>query len=188
MGGLPRPEVPRGSQRELVDALHDLHHRAGWPSLRVLAREAGCSHTTVSTVFSSPRLPTWGVLELLVEAMDGDVAEFRRLWLAASAPEASEAPADLLIAGRKPELAAVRAHLEQRSGLLLVTGEAGIGKTTLLRAVAAASGRPVREGGALSTLSWLDFLAVERALGHPPASRDATAVAVEVEAAVGREQ
>ena len=36
MGALPRPDVPPGPQRELVDALHDLHHRAGWPSLRLL--------------------------------------------------------------------------------------------------------------------------------------------------------
>ena len=76
MGGLARPQVPPGAQRALVDALHALHHEAGWPSLRWLAREAGFSHTTVSTVFSSPRLPSWGVLELLVEAMDGDVGEF----------------------------------------------------------------------------------------------------------------
>jgi len=79
MAALPRPHVPPGPQRELVDALHELHHRSGWPSLRVLAREAGCSHTTVSSVFSSARLPSWGVLELLVEAMGGNVEEFRRL-------------------------------------------------------------------------------------------------------------
>jgi lambda repressor-like predicted transcriptional regulator len=71
--------IPPGSQRDLVDVLHDLHHRTGWPSLRVLAREAGCSHTTVSAVFSSPRLPGWGVLEVLVAAMDGNVAQFRCL-------------------------------------------------------------------------------------------------------------
>ena len=101
MGALPRPDVAPGPQRDLVDALHDLHHRAGWPSLRVLAREAGCSPTTVSAVFSSPRLPSWGVLELLVEAMDGDVGEFRRLWLAASTPDwRPTAPAAPLIAGR----------------------------------------------------------------------------------------
>lgn len=68
---------------------------------------------------------------------------------------------------------------------VVVTGEAGVGKTSLLRAVAAASGRVVREGGALSTLAWLDYLAVERALGHPPASSDAAAVAAEVEREVG---
>ena len=93
MTGLPRPDLPPGPHRDLVDALHGLHHRAGWPSLRVLAREAGCSHTTVSAVFSSPRLPSWGLLELLVEAMDGDVEEFRGLWLAAGAPESRSRPA-----------------------------------------------------------------------------------------------
>ena len=55
MGALPRPDLPPGPQRDLTDALHGLHHRAGWPCLRTLAREAGVSHTTVSKVFSSPR-------------------------------------------------------------------------------------------------------------------------------------
>ncbi len=137
MGGLSRPEVPSGAPRDLVDALHALHHEAGWPSLRALAREAGCSHTTVATVFSSPRLPSWGVLELIVEAMGGDVGEFRRLWLAASGP--ASAPGSR-IAGRGRELARVRRHLDSGNGLLLVTGEAGIGKTRLVDvAVGAAS-------------------------------------------------
>ncbi len=115
--------------RDLIDALHALHHEAGWPSLRSLAREAGCSHTTVAAVFSSPRLPSWGVLELVVEAMGGDVGEFRRLWLAASGP--ATVPGSR-IAGRRSELAAVRRHLGSGTGLLLVTGEAGIGKTRLV--------------------------------------------------------
>ena len=91
---LPRPDLPPGAHRDLVDALHDLHHRAGWPSLRTLANAAGCSHTTVSAVFSSARLPPWGVLELLVESMDGNVEEFHDLWLAASTPEHRAAPHD----------------------------------------------------------------------------------------------
>ena len=91
MPALPRPELTAGAPRDLNDALHDLHHKAGWPSLRKLAAAAACSHTTVSTVFSSAQLPSWGVLELLVEAMDGDPEEFRELWLAASAPAAPTA-------------------------------------------------------------------------------------------------
>ena len=138
-GGLARPEVPPGAQRDLVDALHALHHQAGWPSLRALAREAGCSHTTVAAVFSSPKVPSWGVLELVVEAMGGDVGEFRRLWLAASGPAAAPAAR---IAGRRTELATVRRHLESGTGLLLVTGEAGIGKTRL---VDTAAGRDERQ-------------------------------------------
>ncbi len=135
MGALPRPDVPPGPQRDLVDALHALHHRAGWPSLRLLAREAGCSHTTVSSVFSSRRLPSWGILQLLVEAMGGDETHFHSLWLAASSPDLGPVGPVSLLAGRSSELAAVRRHLtEVGSGLLLVRGVAGIGKTRLVQA------------------------------------------------------
>ena len=147
MGALPRPDLAPGPARELNDALHELHHRAGWPSLRTLAHDAGCSHTTVSHVFSSPKLPTWGVLELLVEAMHGDPAPFHDLWLSASSPRGSEhAPQ---IAGRRTELVAVRRHLESGNGLFLVTGEAGIGKTRLVTAAAAGSGVFVATGTCL---------------------------------------
>jgi hypothetical protein len=54
MGALPMPDFPSGARRDLLRALHDLHHRAGWRSLRTLARAAGCSPTTVSAAFSSP--------------------------------------------------------------------------------------------------------------------------------------
>lgn len=136
MGALPRPDVAPGPHRELVNALHELHHRSGWPSLRHMAAGLGVSHTTVSKAFSSPALPNWGTLELLVGGMGGDVQHFHELWLAASAPAGGiERPA-LGIAGRRRELAAVRRHLQSGSGLLLVTGEAGIGKTVLVGAAA----------------------------------------------------
>src|SRR5215207_7683982 len=131
MGPLPRPDLPPGSHRDLNDALHDLHHRAGWPSLRRLATDAGCSHTTVSNVFSSSKLPNWGTLELVVESMHGDTGQFHQFWLAAGTPTTPDAdgPALPRIAGRRLELGAVRSHLATGTGLLLVTGEAGIGKT-----------------------------------------------------------
>lgn len=141
MGALPRPEVPPGPHRELVDALHDLHHRAGWPSLRRLAEQTGVSHTTVSKALSSAVLPSWGTVELLVEAMGGDVPGARELWLAASTP--STDPDDergaVRIAGRVAELKVVRRHLTSGTGLLLVTGEAGIGKSTLVAAAVAST-------------------------------------------------
>src|SRR3954471_2335107 len=132
---LPRPDLQPGPHRDLVDALHDLHHRAGWPSLRVLAGAAACSHTTVSAVFSSPRLPSWGVLELLVEAMEGDAPAFHRLWLAAGTP-GQAGPTAPQIAGRVRELAVARRHLEEGTGLLVVAGEAGMGKTRLITSAA----------------------------------------------------
>ena len=178
VGGLPRPDIPPGTQRDLIDALHDLHHRAGWPSLRSLAASAGCSHTTVSAVFSSPRLPSWGILELLVEAMDGDVQPFHDLWLAASAPAASSGHA-LSIAGRRKELAVLRRHMS-RSGLLLVSGEAGIGKTRLVTSALSANGLVVATGHCLPLSASTPLAPVAEALqslfaGHPDLVRGAIA-------------
>lgn len=136
MGALPQPDIPPGAQRDLNDALHELHHQAGWPSLRVLAREAGCSHTTISSVFSAPRLPAWGVIEVLVEAMRGDVNHFRDLWLRAGSPADGPNAARPRIAGRRGELALVRRHLRSGTGLLLVVGEAGMGKSRLVSTAA----------------------------------------------------
>jgi hypothetical protein len=137
VSALPRPDLPSGAHRDLVAALHDLHHRAGWPSLRTLAGETGVSHTTVSKVFSAPILPRWGTLELLVEAMDGDTTAFHALWLSASAPAGHATHPEPRIAGRRTELAAVHRHLEAGNGLLLVTGEAGMGKTALVESASA---------------------------------------------------
>ncbi|WP_269810745.1 ATP-binding protein [Kineosporia rhizophila] len=84
MGTLTRPDLPPGDLRTLSDALHEAHHRAGRPSLRDLAREVGCSRTTVSAMFSEPRPPRWGLLELVVEALGADLAPFHRMWLQAT--------------------------------------------------------------------------------------------------------
>ncbi|WP_375479959.1 LuxR C-terminal-related transcriptional regulator [uncultured Jatrophihabitans sp.] len=89
-----------------------------------------------------------------------------------------------MVGGRGAELARLAELLADDTPVVLV-GEAGVGKTTVLRAAASAAGRPVFEGGALSTLDWLDYLAFERALQRPLVGADATAVAQDVEAAVG---
>jgi tetratricopeptide (TPR) repeat protein len=147
VSALPRPDTPPGPHRDLVDALHALHHRAGWPSLRHMAQEAGCSHTTVSNVFTSPRIPGWGVLEVIVEALGGDVSEFRSLWLAATRPDDRVAAPITLIAGRAKELAAVRRHFEVGAGrLLLLTGEAGMGKSRLAATAVALAGEGIFVG------------------------------------------
>lgn len=157
MGALPSPELPTGPRRDLVDALHDLHHRAGWPSLREMAREVGCSHTTVSAAFSEPRVPRWGLLELLVETLGGDTERFHHLWLEASAaavsssaspmapdavpPVRAMAPRQLpapvrAFIGRESQLAALDEllHTDPDGGarLAVVTGTAGAGKTALV--------------------------------------------------------
>ena len=160
MSALPRPQLSAGPGRELNDALHELHHRAGWPSLRTLARDAGVSHTTVSKVFSTAALPSWGTVELLVEAMGGSTADVHQLWLAASTPASSNGAPAPRIAGRQAELAAVRRHLEAGNGLLLVSGEAGIGKTTLVSAAAAATEGFVATGHCLPLSTEVPLLPV----------------------------
>jgi tetratricopeptide (TPR) repeat protein len=151
MGALPKPKVPDGPVRTLFDALHEQHHRAGWPSLRHLAKEVGCSHTTVSSAFSEPRVPRWGLLELIVEALGGDTEQFHRLWLAASDPSAPvepgapaapaapaaprELPADVVgFTGRAGQVAELDRLLDGAGSAVVIAavcGTAGVGKTAL---------------------------------------------------------
>ena len=104
MARLKRPELGPGPHKDLNEAIHDLHGRAGLPSTRDLAKAVGervASKSRIHDAFSSARLPTWGLLELLVEALvskipGGHAGEeqrrFHRLWLAAAGQEASAAP------------------------------------------------------------------------------------------------
>jgi tetratricopeptide (TPR) repeat protein len=154
VGALPKPRVPDGPIRTLFDELHELHHRAGWPSLREIAKEVGCSHTTISVALCEPRVPKWGVLELIIEALGGDTLRFHALWMAASRTghtppvPASEARLGGLAVPRDlpPDVSAFtgRAHqLTILDGLLegagaapavvigAVSGTAGVGKTAL---------------------------------------------------------
>ncbi|GAB6903695.1 hypothetical protein JCM9957A_67870 [Kineosporia succinea] len=148
---LTRPELPPGDLRTLSEALHEAHHRAGRPSLRDLAREVGCSRTTVSAVFSEPRPPRWGLLELVVEALGADPARFHALWLRATggmadAVERPPVPTALLrqtpsavngFTGRDTLVGALDQLLEPGPPAAVpigvLTGTAGVGKTALAR-------------------------------------------------------
>ncbi|MDQ2810412.1 MAG: FxSxx-COOH system tetratricopeptide repeat protein [Actinomycetota bacterium] len=58
------------------------------------------SSSTVHNMFRGPRVPKWGFLELVVEALRGNVAEFRDLWQAARlAEEAADNPGQTRGAG-----------------------------------------------------------------------------------------
>ncbi len=144
MGALPRPNLPAGPVDTLFARLHELHHEAGWPSLRDMAGEIGCSHTTISAAFSRPVVPRWGLLELIVEQLGGDPDAFRRLWLDASqagvlpaaGPHSTlqaprQLPADVsAFTGRVAELAQLD-ELRRSGGGAVISGTAGVGKTAL---------------------------------------------------------
>ena len=76
----------------------------------------------------------------MVETLGGDVSRFHELWLdASSSPHDPSSPPVARIAGRGTELATLRRHFESGSGLMIVAGEAGIGKTRLVKTAAQTS-------------------------------------------------
>lgn len=76
--------LPEGAHRTLIQELRDLHLRAGLPSVREIARKTeALSRDTVHRVLVGKSVPRWGPLELIVEALGGDVEVFRELWIAA---------------------------------------------------------------------------------------------------------
>src|SRR4051812_11200102 len=93
-------------------------------------------------------------------------------------------PASRGLVGRSAESRLLHDRLD--AGLAVaVVGEAGVGKTALLRAVAGERGTAVYEGCGLSMLSWRPYLSVTRALGQPPPDVDPKAAAAFVAEQVG---
>ncbi|MFF8549951.1 hypothetical protein ACF07Z_24125 [Streptomyces albidoflavus] len=112
MSTASRP-APGPALEHLRYRLLRLKRESGEPSLRVISRRTGdaVSRTTAGSVLNGVGLPRWGPLELVVEALGGDLDEFRELWVAAR-DEAS--PLDLptsLTMEREPEEATVVAEL-----------------------------------------------------------------------------
>lgn len=66
---------------ELTDYLRAIHHEAGLPSMRTLARITGMSHSTVADALSGRRTPSWSKLDRIVSALDGSLVEAKRLWM-----------------------------------------------------------------------------------------------------------
>jgi signal transduction histidine kinase len=79
-----RAPTPPGPVTVLIDRLHELHLDAGAPSMREISRRTQVvNHSLVHASLRGPRVPKWGNLELIVEALGGDITEFRALWKAA---------------------------------------------------------------------------------------------------------
>jgi DNA-binding CsgD family transcriptional regulator len=88
-----------------------------------------------------------------------------------------------VLIGREGELTILRDRLDRGQPIALL-GEAGVGKTTLVRAAAERAGRRLVEAGALATLSWLPYLPLRRAFAHD-FEGDAAYVASTVESELG---
>lgn len=89
-----------------------------------------------------------------------------------------------MLVGRESELSLLAERIEERRAIA-VLGEAGVGKTALVRVAAERAGKRLHEAGALATLSWLPYLPLRRALGRDFAEGDAAYVASEVEHELG---
>ena len=87
------------------------------------------------------------------------------------------------LVGRDAELAALVDAIRGDQAVAVV-GEAGIGKTTLIRTAVRSSGRRLFEGGGFGTLNWMPYLPLRRAVETGLAG-DPAAVAALVERAVG---
>jgi tetratricopeptide (TPR) repeat protein len=96
VGAVKREPTPPGPVTDLFDRLHQQHLAAGEPSMRQIATGIGrgvISSSTIHNMFRGPRVPKWGFLELVVEELHGDLAEFQVLWQAArQAEEAADNP------------------------------------------------------------------------------------------------
>jgi DNA-binding CsgD family transcriptional regulator len=81
-----------------------------------------------------------------------------------------------VLVGRERELERIVRRLEC-GGSLVILGEAGIGKTAVLREAASRSGLRVYEGGGLISLSWHSYLPLSRALRQRLAGAEAPDIA-----------
>jgi hypothetical protein len=94
---VPRPERPvdpsQGPIERFAHSLRKLREESGNPPYRDMADRAHFSKATLSAAASGHRLPTWDVAAAYVRACDGDVDEWRTLWLS-TRTELGLGPAD----------------------------------------------------------------------------------------------
>jgi hypothetical protein len=158
------PEVTQSAGQVLYARLQTLYLQAGRPASREIARRAGhaVSHATVAKILrwrpSAPaaaptarKLPRWELFEAVIEALGGEKASFQMLWARAyeetdvggqpvAAPAAAASPP---LVGRQRILDQFRIWTDELTAgcgrAVMIEGEAGIGKSSLVRAVARAA-------------------------------------------------
>ncbi|MFI9642611.1 hypothetical protein ACIG87_21550 [Micromonospora sp. NPDC051925] len=96
MAALSRAPGLTGGLKQLNHELHRLHARAGWPSVRDIARACDCGPNLVKNVFSMPQIPNLPRLFKIVEFLakldrkadpDALCDRFDALWQAAMAEQ-----------------------------------------------------------------------------------------------------
>ena len=88
------------------------------------------------------------------------------------------------VVGRVREIAMVAAALAEGTSVL-ITGAAGMGKTTLAAEAIRSTGRSVRRGAAVRFLEQRSFLSLSSATGAPIRLTDDAGIAADVMAAIG---
>lgn len=122
----------------LRDRIRELHVASGEPSLRTIAKRthSAVSHTTAGKVLNCAELPKWGQLEVVVEALGGDVEAFRRLWVALRSGAADPAEPGSIAAGLPPATSTfvgrdAELKILPREPFVVISGLAGVGKSEL---------------------------------------------------------
>jgi hypothetical protein len=124
VGQLRMPVIPAGNLRKLLEDLHGLHRRAGWPSTRDMARDAEFTYGAVHDLFTKPRVkaPNHRVLLTVVERLasmsrgiddvDRVLDDFDCKWRDAAEQPFDETTSDLrLMTETDPERLSRIAHL-----------------------------------------------------------------------------
>lgn len=96
---------------QLRARLNQLYRESGEPSSREVSQRTrrAISHTTVNQILRCTKAPRWSNLEVVVEALGGNIADFRMLWVAVRNGE-SPGPAAL---SRQDEMFANMARRSQ---------------------------------------------------------------------------
>lgn len=135
MAKLSFPDVPPGSLHELLEELHKLHARAGWPSVRELARGQNFRHTAVHELFTKPtgdrKLPLLlSVVEQLAQRaprvdVEATLDKFDQLWDATtSRPEVQHQVHSTISYGSEEQYNALKQEFARElKGLVAADGQ-----------------------------------------------------------------
>jgi hypothetical protein len=138
---MPKDYEPPGLP-QFAEALRALRTRAGKPDFTTMCRATGYGRTVLSQAFNGRGVPTWPVVEALVDMLGGERDEWRERWARLQESPAADAPAvpqQMTAAlpyfvGRQCELDWLTARSSLDAGgttISVIGGMAGLGKTAL---------------------------------------------------------